>query len=63
MSLATKYRYYIDLICEVCNKKNYVTTLHKNKDVIKEFKRKKYCNKCRKHTIHKAKELKKAVKK
>lgn len=44
----------VGLVCEVCNKQNYVTT--KNKvNTTSALKLKKYCNRCRKRTIHKEK--------
>lgn len=47
-------RILIGLICEVCEKQNYVT--EKNKiNTPDALKLKKYCNHCRKHTIHKEK--------
>lgn len=47
-------RVLIGLVCEVCHKQNYVT--EKNKVVTTEsLKLKKYCNHCKKHTLHKEK--------
>lgn len=47
-------RVLIGLVCEVCNKQNYVT--EKNKINSEEaIKLKKYCNRCKKHTPHKEK--------
>lgn len=47
-------RVLIGLVCEVCNSQNYVT--EKNKvTTTSSLKMKKYCNKCRKHTMHKEK--------
>ena len=47
-------RVLVGLVCEVCNKQNYVT--QKNKvNMTEALKLKKYCNKCRKHTPHKEK--------
>lgn len=44
----------IGLVCEVCNKQNYVT--EKNKvNTTEAVKLKKYCNKCKKTTMHKEK--------
>ncbi len=44
----------IGLICTVCNKQNYVD--QKNKvNTTAPIKKKKYCNKCKKHTEHKEK--------
>lgn len=47
-------RVLIGLVCEVCNKQNYVTEKNKitTTDAIKLMK---YCNKCRKRTLHKEK--------
>jgi len=47
-------RVLIGLICEVCQKQNYITEKNKINTQI-SFKLKKYCNKCKKHTIHKEK--------
>lgn len=45
-------RVHIGFICEVCKKQNYVTD--KNKiNTTEALKLKKYCNRCRKHTMHK----------
>lgn len=47
-------RVLIGLVCEVCNKQNYVT--EKNKiNTTEAVKLKKYCNKCKKTTMHKEK--------
>ena len=47
-------RILVGLVCEVCNKQNYVTA--KNKiNTTEALKLKKYCNKCKKHTLHKEK--------
>lgn len=47
-------RVLVGLVCEVCNKQNYVT--EKNKvNMTTPLKIKKYCNRCRKRTIHKEK--------
>lgn len=47
-------RVLIGLICELCDKQNYVT--EKNKIItVNPLRMKKYCNKCRKHTLHKEK--------
>jgi large subunit ribosomal protein L33 len=47
-------RILLGLTCGVCNKQNYVVT--KNKlNVNAALKLKKYCNKCKKHTVHKEK--------
>ena len=47
-------RVLVGLVCEVCNKQNYVT--EKNKvNMTTTLKIKKYCNRCRKRTIHKEK--------
>ncbi len=47
-------RILIGLVCEGCGKQNYVT--EKNKvNTSSSIKLKKYCNKCRKHTVHKEK--------
>ncbi len=40
------------MVCQVCKKRNYITS--KNKVEMKEkLVLKKYCNRCRKHTEHK----------
>jgi len=47
-------RILVGLICSVCNNQNYV--VEKNKvNTTAALKLKKYCNKCRKHSIHKEK--------
>ncbi len=47
-------RILIGLVCEVCNKQNYIT--QKNKVNTKDsIKLNKYCNMCKKHTSHKEK--------
>lgn len=47
-------RVLIGLVCEVCNKQNYVS--EKNKiNTTEAIKLKKYCNKCKKTTMHKEK--------
>lgn len=47
-------RVLIGLVCEVCNKQNYVT--EKNKiNTTEAMKLKKYCNQCKKTTLHKEK--------
>lgn len=47
-------RVLIGLVCEVCNKQNYVS--EKNKiNTTEPVKLKKYCNKCKKTTVHKEK--------
>lgn len=47
-------RMLVGLVCEVCNKQNYVTV--KNKiNTTAALKLKKYCNKCKKRTVHKEK--------
>ena len=47
-------RVLVGLVCEVCNKQNYVT--EKNKvNTASALKLKKYCNRCRKRTFHKEK--------
>lgn len=45
-------RILFGLICEVCKKQNYVS--EKNKiTTTNSLKLKKYCNKCKKRTVHK----------
>lgn len=47
-------RVLIGLVCEVCNKQNYVS--QKNKiNTTESIKLKKYCNRCKKTTLHKEK--------
>lgn len=47
-------RVLVGLTCEVCNKQNFVVP--KNKvNTTAPLKLKKYCNKCKKHTVHKEK--------
>ncbi|HID55784.1 TPA: 50S ribosomal protein L33 [Candidatus Poribacteria bacterium] len=40
------------LACDVCKRRNYVTTRNKQKGQ-KRLELKKYCKFCRKHTLHK----------
>ncbi len=47
-------RVLVGLICEVCNKQNYVTEKNKVNTTV-SLKMKKYCNKCKKRTMHKEK--------
>ncbi len=47
-------RIKIALVCEVCGSQNYVTTKSRVNTTGK-LKLKKYCPKCKKHTIHKEK--------
>jgi len=45
-------RVMLAMVCQVCKKRNYITS--KNKVEMKEkLVLKKYCNRCRKHTEHK----------
>ena len=44
------------LYCTVCNKANYTTT--RNKRSHPKIEMKKYCNQCKKHTLHKGKDTK-----
>lgn len=47
-------RVLVGLVCETCNKQNYVVS--KNKVNTQEaLKLKKYCNQCKKRTAHKEK--------
>jgi large subunit ribosomal protein L33 len=47
-------RVLVGLVCEVCNKQNYVT--EKNKiNTTEAIKLNKYCNQCKKVTAHKEK--------
>ncbi len=46
--------------CGDCNKMNYVTTYNKRGQEEAMKTKKKYCDKCRKHTEHKRKDIKKA---
>lgn len=47
-------RILIGLTCSVCKKQNYV--VQKNKiNTTSSITLKKYCNKCKKHTLHKEK--------
>ncbi len=47
-------RVLVGLVCEVCNKQNYV--VEKNKlNTTEALRLQKYCNKCKKHTVHKEK--------
>ena len=53
---------YCTWYCTECNKANYVTYYNKreNDRIVKELK--KFCEKCRKHVMHKRKDTKKAAK-
>ena len=44
-------RALLGLVCEVCNKQNYV--ISKSKLNTASLKQSKYCNKCQKHISHK----------
>ena len=46
------HRILIGLICSVCGKRNYTTEKNKLNNPSK-LEIKKYCNKCKKHTLHK----------
>jgi len=47
-------RILVGLVCETCNKQNYV--VQKNKvNTTGSLRLKKYCNRCKKHTGHKEK--------
>lgn len=47
-------RILVGLVCEVCGTQNYTT--EKNKvTATKSLKLKKYCLRCKKHTVHKEK--------
>jgi large subunit ribosomal protein L33 len=47
-------RVLVGLICEVCSKQNYVTEKNKVNTTV-SLKMKKYCNNCKKRTVHKEK--------
>lgn len=47
-------RILVGLVCEVCNKQNYVVQKNKINTTL-SLKLKKFCNHCRKHTLHKEK--------
>jgi len=50
--MAKGSRIIVGLVCEVCKSQNYV--VEKNKvNTTTGLKLKKYCNKCKKHTVHK----------
>jgi large subunit ribosomal protein L33 len=38
------------LKCTICDSRNYTT--YKSKNMQDKIERKKYCNKCKKHTLH-----------
>lgn len=44
------------LLCTVCNKMNYQTL--RNKKNTPKLELKKHCSQCRKHTLHKSKDIK-----
>ena len=47
-------RTQVGLVCIICNKQNYVTEKSKV-NTTEALKLEKYCNKCKKRTIHKEK--------
>ena len=55
--MAKSKRVYIGLHCTECNTQNYVTTRGKA-DEKGKLKPTKHCTKCRKHSEHKAKDVK-----
>ncbi len=42
----------IGMTCSECKRRNYTTTTNKKKQA-KKLELKKFCNSCRKHTLHK----------
>jgi len=46
-----EHRNYITLCCTECKNKNYITSKNKN-NTPDRMDIKKYCNTCKKHTIH-----------
>ena len=47
-------RVLFGMVCEVCSKQNYVSIKSKI-NTTTPMRLKKYCNKCKKHTMHKEK--------
>ncbi|MBU0998035.1 50S ribosomal protein L33 [Patescibacteria group bacterium] len=45
-------REFVGMICSVCKSQNYITQRNKV-NIEKKLELKKYCNKCRKQTLHK----------
>jgi len=45
-------REFVGMICSVCKKQNYITERNKI-NIEKKLELKKFCNKCRKMTLHK----------
>lgn len=49
--MAERPRHIITLACSVCKDRNYHNAVGKKRE--KKIELKKYCRKCRKHTLHK----------
>jgi large subunit ribosomal protein L33 len=49
--MAEKTRHIITLACSVCKERNYHNAVGKKRD--KKIELKKYCPRCKKHTLHK----------
>ena len=45
-------RGFVGMVCSVCKSQNYITQRNKV-NIEKKLELKKYCNKCRKQTLHK----------
>lgn len=54
--MAKVKRNIIVLQCTVCDSRNY--TQYKSKNMKEKFEINKYCDKCRKHTLHKETKVK-----
>ncbi len=54
-------RIIVTLACEVCKEQNYTTTKNKLNQQEK-LELKKYCRRCKKHTLHKEAKIKKGKK-
>ncbi len=66
MARATKKRSFFSLFCTVCKEKdgkqreNYKILINTQNQNPKEFELRKFCPTCRKHNIHKAKQISRA---
>ncbi len=66
MARSTKKRIFFSLFCTACQEKdqkrreNYKILLNTQNQNVKEFQARKFCPFCRKHQIHKAKQISRA---
>ncbi len=54
--MAKEKREIVALKCGICNNKNY--TAYKSKNMKEKLEKKKYCDSCQKHTLHKETKVK-----